>query len=176
MLSVILYVGTLKLIHEVVWSHVPIISSLIYDSLLHLFVYFNLMLMHVSSVVSDLCEPMDCSSPGSSVHGILQARILEWVAISAFWGFSWPWNRTCISCICCIGRWILNHCATWEGRRQWHPIPVLLPGKFHGRRSLVSCSPWGRKESDTTERLHFYFLSSHEGVITCLQMRKWRLA
>ena len=37
------------------------------------------------------------------------------------------------------------------------PIPVLLPGKCHGWRSLVGCSPWGRKESDTTERLHFPF-------------------
>jgi len=36
-------------------------------------------------------------------------------------------------------------------RRQWHPTPVLLPGKSHGRRSLVGCSPWGRTESDTTE-------------------------
>ena len=42
-------------------------------------------------------------------------------------------------------------------RRQWHPTPVLLPGKSHGRRSLVGYSPWGRKESDTTERLHFDF-------------------
>ena len=42
-------------------------------------------------------------------------------------------------------------------RRQWHPTPVLLPGKSHGRRSLVGCSPWGRKESDTTEWLHFHF-------------------
>ena len=42
-------------------------------------------------------------------------------------------------------------------RRQWHPTPVLLPGKSHGWRSLVGCSPWGRKESDTTERLHFHF-------------------
>ena len=42
-------------------------------------------------------------------------------------------------------------------RRQWHPTPVLLPGKAHGWRSLVGCSPWGREESDTTERLHFYF-------------------
>ena len=39
--------------------------------------------------------------------------------------------------------------------RQWHPTPVLLPGKFHGWRSLVGYSPWGRKESDMTERLHF---------------------
>ena len=38
-------------------------------------------------------------------------------------------------------------------RRRWHPTPVLLPGKSHGRRSLVGCSPWGREESDTTERL-----------------------
>ena len=42
-------------------------------------------------------------------------------------------------------------------RRQWHPTPALLPGKSHGRRSLVGCSPWGRKESDMTERLHFHF-------------------
>ena len=42
-------------------------------------------------------------------------------------------------------------------RRQWHPTPVLLPGRPHGRRSLVGCSPWGLKESDTTERLHFHF-------------------
>jgi len=49
---------------------------------------------------------------------------------------------------------LLNICS-W--RRQWHPTPVLLPGKSHGRRSLVGCSPWGREESDTTERLHFDF-------------------
>ena len=42
-------------------------------------------------------------------------------------------------------------------RRQWDPTPVFLPGKFHGRRSLVGCSPWGREELDTTERLHFHF-------------------
>ena len=42
-------------------------------------------------------------------------------------------------------------------RRQWHPTPVLVPGKSYGRRSLVGCSPWGRKESDTTQRLHFHF-------------------
>ena len=42
-------------------------------------------------------------------------------------------------------------------RRQWHPTPVLLPGKSHGWRSLVGCSPWGREESDATERLHFHF-------------------
>ena len=48
-------------------------------------------------------------------------------------------------------------------RRQWHPIPVLLPGKSHGWRSLVGCSPWGREELDTTERLHFDFSLSCVG-------------
>ena len=48
-------------------------------------------------------------------------------------------------------------------RRQWHPTPVLLPGKSQGRRSLVGCSPWGRKELDTTERRHFHFSLSCTG-------------
>ena len=48
-------------------------------------------------------------------------------------------------------------------RRQWQPTPVLLPRKSHGRRSLVDCSPWGRKESDTTERLPFHFSLSYIG-------------
>ena len=43
----------------------------------------------------------------------------------------------------------------WSWRREWPPTPVLLPGKSHGLRSLVGYSPWGRKESDTTEQLHF---------------------
>ena len=42
-------------------------------------------------------------------------------------------------------------------RRQWHPTPVLLPGKSHGWRSLVGCNTWGRQESDMTERLYFHF-------------------
>ena len=42
-------------------------------------------------------------------------------------------------------------------RRQWHPTPVLLPGKSHGQRSLVGYSPWGREELNTTDWLHFHF-------------------
>ena len=49
----------------------------------------------------------------------------------------------------------------WVGkipwRRKWQPTPVLLPGKSHGWRSIVGYSPWGRKESDMTEQLHFHF-------------------
>ena len=61
-----------------------------------------------------LCDPMDCSPPGSSVHGILQARTLEWVAISSSRGFSRPRGRTHVSWGSCIGRRILYHWASWE--------------------------------------------------------------
>ena len=72
-----------------------------------------------------------------------------------------------------IFRWIY----TCEWRRQWHPTPVLLPGKPHGRRSLAGCSPWGREESDTTERLHFHFslLCTGEVYGSPLQRLAWRI-
>ena len=50
-----------------------------------------------------------------------------------------------------------------HARRQWHPTPVLLPGKSHGWKSLIGCSPWGRQESNTTEWLHFHFSLSRIG-------------
>ena len=53
-----------------------------------------------------------------------------------------------------------SHTSESSWKRQWHPTPVLLPGKSHGQRSLVGCSPWGHGESDTTERLHFHFTLS----------------
>ena len=63
-----------------------------------------------------LCEPMDCSPPGSSVHGVLQARILEWVAISFCRGSSRPRNRTWVSC---TSRWVLYHWAPGKPKAQW---------------------------------------------------------
>ena len=60
-----------------------------------------------------LCDPMDCSPPGSSVHGIFQAWILEWVAVSFSRGSSWPRDRTRVSCI--VGR-----CFTIWATRETH--------------------------------------------------------
>ena len=51
----------------------------------------------------------------------------------------------------------LTRCSNSLRRRQWHSTPVLLPGKSHGWRSLVVCSPWGCWELDTTHWLHFPF-------------------
>ena len=56
-----------------------------------------------------LCNPMDCSLPGSSVHGILQARILEWVTMPSSRGSSLPSNGTGVSYVSCIVRQALNH-------------------------------------------------------------------
>ena len=58
-------------------------------------------------------------------------------------------------CLC-----FLIHCLPLYQRRQWHPTPVLLPGKSRGRRSPVGCSPWGCSESDRTELLQFHFSPS----------------
>ena len=62
-------------------------------------------------------------------------------------------------------------------RKQWHPAPLLLPGKSHGRSSLVGCNAWGCKESDTTERLHFHFSLSCIGERNGnpLQCSSWRI-
>ena len=53
--------------------------------------------------------------------------------------------------------WVSDNLGTRARRRQWHPTPGLLPGKPHGWRGLVGCSPWGCWESDTTKWLHFHF-------------------
>ena len=52
---------------------------------------------------------------------------------------------------------LLMKVKPYDRRRQWHPAPVLLPGKSPGRRTLVGCSPWGHYELGTTEQLHFHF-------------------
>ena len=53
--------------------------------------------------------------------------------------------------------------------------PVLLPGKSHGQRSLVGCSPWGHEESDTTERLHFHFHALEKEMATHSCVLAWRI-
>ena len=88
----------------------------------------------VCSVMSNTLRPMHCRPPSFSVHGILQARILEWVAISYSRASSQPRDRTSVFWVSCIGRQIVNYCATWNTytdpkkflserqsqRPQWH--------------------------------------------------------
>ena len=82
-----------------------------------------------------LCDPMDCSPPGSSVHGILQARILEWVSMPSSRGSSWPRDRTCI----CLP---LLHCRhiLYPVSYLGSPIPPQSPFNdftFHFLQILV---------------------------------------
>ena len=67
--------------------------------------------------------------------------------------------------------WVEPPSASW--RWQWQPTPVLLPGKSHGQRSLVGCSPWGHGESDTTEQLHFHALE--KAMATHSSVLAWRI-
>ena len=73
----------------------------------------------------------------------------------SFLHFGWKNSNPVVFCMGRIA--YLKYSRVRFRRRQWHPTPVLLPGKSHGRRSLVGCSPWGRWGSDTTERLHVHF-------------------
>ena len=163
-----------------------------------------------------LSDPMDCSLPGSSIHGICHAGVLEWVAIAfskssvqlAFkhcplWLLSAGMNctRSSYSIENSLNRYVEKYCRAlglrdylgicthvsrglprWHSgkemrllmqetrvqsrigkipwRRKWQPTAVFLPGKSQGQRSLVDHSPWGRKESDTTEHARAH---THQG-------------
>ena len=88
-----------------------------------------------------LCNPMDCSLPGSSVHGILQVRILEWIVMSSSRGSSRPRDWTRVPCLA-------GEFFAWT------------PGVGDGQGGLVCCDSGGRKESDMTERLNWTELSA----------------
>ena len=79
---------------------------------------YNVHVLYVSAKLLQscptVCHPMDCSPLGSSVHGILQAIILEWVPMPSSRGSSRSKDRTSVSYVSCIGRWVLTRSATWE--------------------------------------------------------------
>ena len=103
-----------------------------------------------------VCNPMDCSPPGSSVCRIVQARILEWVVILSSRGSSWPRDRLCLSYVSCIGRQVLYHYrylgssaqATVAQKRKnkilwWCKMASKWP------ESLMAASTWVMEVSQT---------------------------
>ena len=86
-----------------------------------------------------LCDPMDYSLPGSSVHGISQARILEWFAISSSSRSTQPRDWTFISCVSCIGRQILYHWASSGSLDNELGHNFLTPFVFSTQQNL-QCS------------------------------------
>ena len=129
-----------------IWIHRVDVSYILTRCLLEVEMGLSLYLSEVkkwSEVAQScptLCNPMDCSLPGSSVHGIFQARILEWVAISFSSGSSWPRDQTWVSCVPCNGRQILcqllhlgisekamaPHCSTLAWKIPWTEEPGRL--------------------------------------------------
>ena len=115
------------------------------------------------SVMADFLDPIEYSLLGSFIHGIVQARVLEWVAISFSRGSSQPRDWTQVSCI--AGR----HFIIWATREAWVSNISWSPGGEHGnalqyscletphgQKSLVGYSLWSCKALDTTERLNRY--------------------
>ena len=109
------------------------------------------LLLHCAQSCLTLCDPMACSPPGASDHVIFQARILGWLVISFSKGSSRSRDWTHISCVSCIGRQILYHCATWEIQvvsdtcfmvLWWALILVNIYWAFKWCWAYVNCFVW----------------------------------
>ena len=118
----------------------------------HLSLVLNPCCLHhrvLPSEVLGFNESLSCDFPCGSVANTLSSQ-------SRGPRFN-PWSGAQrLKCLCRrpgFDTWVRK--IPW--RRKWQPTPVLLPGESHGGRSMVGYSPWGHKESDTTERLHFHF-------------------
>ena len=86
-----------------------------------------------------LCDPMDCRPPGSSVHGILQARLLEWLAISSSRASSWCKDRKCVSHVSCAGRQVFTSNANWEAHLKFRKWKCSLTLSF----LICTMGKWG---------------------------------
>ena len=135
---------------QVRWSGIPI-SFRIFHSLL-----WSTQSKDLVSAFRDLYSPLLLYLLSTSFITVAIMRMcLSDIQLSEN---NWPQGPSCCT-LKSIPVFALRPCLLW--RRKWQPTPVLLPGKFHGWRSLVGYSPWGRKELDTTERLHFMPLKSY---------------
>ena len=137
------------------------------------------MLSHFSCPT--LCDFMDYRSPGSSIHGISQARILEWVAISFSRGSSWSRDQTCLFCVSCIGRQTPYH---WDTRvanrtltRHWicrHP-DLGLPASRTMRNKCRWDILWQRLKCTacTMARPSISLPNSALSDVTMLALNQW---
>ena len=123
--------------------------------------------MHAKSLQSclTLCNTMDCSPPGSSVHGIFQARIVKWVAMPSSRGSSQPRDRTHVSCISCIGRQVLCYWSPLGGPVIHLYISVLFQILFPHRHYRA----WGRVHCAAQEALVGFLLT----LVWMLTLASW---
>ena len=112
---------------------------------------------------------MDCSLPDSSAHGILQARILEWVAVLSSRGSSWPRDQIYISCISCIGRWVLYHNGT---PLQYSCLQTPMDGGAWGA-AVHGVAEGQTRLSNFTFTFHFHALEKE--MATHSSVLAWRI-
>ena len=141
----------------------------------------------VAQLCLTLCAPMDYSLPSSSVHGIFQARILEWVDIPSCRGSSQPRDRTCVSCI--AGRsftipvireaqkWIVSSSTMSNSAMPTRLLcPWNSPGKntgvgSHSHLHQMFCDPFSRGSSWSKEWTQVSYIASRFFTIWALQVR-----
>ena len=122
-----------------------------------------------------LCDPMDCSPPGSSVYGIFQARIMEWVAISFSRGYSWLRDQTQPSCI--AGRFF----TVWATREEWLPIQGIDESNWWMvKRNFLSV--WGReneiiqyRNSIIQSRNSFTYIKGEKSILLWVNSEKIKI-
>ena len=115
--------------------------------------YYRPLHQKVTQSCLTLCDPMECSLPGSSIHGILQARVLEWVAISFSRGSSRPRDQTRVSCIAgrCFTIWAtretpITYLENPKKSTKKNPLELVNSVKLHDTKSICK------------NQLHFYTL------------------
>ena len=125
-----IHILQMELLHSFLWlSNIPFYRCIIY----HIFIFYLsvhghlVVCMCAKSLQScpALCHPIDRSPAGSSVHGILLARMLEWVAMPSSRGSSWPGDWTHISYVCSLVGGFFSANATWEGFSCFYVLAIL---------------------------------------------------
>ena len=126
------------------------------------------------SIMSDSLWPMDCSLPGYSIHGIFQARVLEWIAISFSRGSSQPRDRTRVSCVVdrrftiinCLIPMLSIQWRQWEESQQVHLTNLLLNINCLLTNQAVFYVPWeARSKTDKTPCSHEVDILVYLGMI-----------
>ena len=131
--------------------------------------------VHVCSHVRLFWDPINCSPPDSSVHGVFQARLLEWVTISYSRGSSWPRERNSVFCVSWNGRWILYQSTFWEDWLSGN-ICIKHQGSFPLGYLTLHSSFFSEKEMPTHSSILAWRIpwTEEPGGLLCMGLHRVR--